>query len=193
MPLVSSSELIEAAIACKVVSFPTDTVPALAVSPSQSQLIFALKQREATKPLILMAGEIAELWEYVEGTPTERNIWKTMANQYLPGALTLVLPSSKKVPSAMNPMNPESIGIRVPNHPIAREILQKTGALATTSANLSGQETLTDMTKIAQQFPSVYTLNCFIKNENKTPSTVIKWVDNDWKTLRQGIIKINKN
>jgi len=190
MPLVSPSELIKSAIANKVVSFPTDTVPALAVIPSQAELIFKLKQRQATKPLILMASNLEELWQYVQSTTEERKKWETIANQYLPGALTLVLPASKQVPSAMNPLNPDSIGIRVPNHPIAREILQQTGALATTSANLSGQEPLIDMMQIAQQFPDVYTLNYQVSSTNITPSTVIKWVDNDWQILRQGLITL---
>ncbi len=193
MPLVSQSELVDAAIASYVVSFPTDTVPALAVSPAKSQLIFTLKQREATKPLILMAGNLEELWQYVQGTVSEKKIWQAMADKYLPGGLTLVLPASEKVPSAMNPLNPDTIGIRVPNHPIAREILNKTGALATTSANLSGQESIRDMMEIAQQFPDVYTLNYDVKVKNAIPSTVIKWVDNDWQILRQGLVRINLN
>lgn len=191
MPIVSQSELIKAAIAHQVVSFPTDTVPALAVIPTKSELIFKLKQRQATKPLILMASHLEELWQYVQGTAEERKKWETIANKYLPGALTLVLPASKKVPVAMNPLNPDSIGIRIPNFPIARDILQQTGALATTSANLSGQEPLIDMMKIGQQFPDVYTLNYQVSSKNITPSTVIKWVNNDWQILRQGLIKLD--
>jgi L-threonylcarbamoyladenylate synthase len=192
MPLVSQSELINAALAAKVVSFPTDTVPALAVLPAESELIFQLKQRQATKPLILMAGNLEELWQYVQGTVAEREIWQAMADKYLPGALTLVLPASNKVPSAMNPLNPDSIGIRVPNHPIAIAILQQTGALATTSANLSGQEAITNMGEIAKQFPDIYTLDYQVNNKQNIPSTVIKWVKNDWQILRQGLITGHK-
>lgn len=55
------------------------------------------------------------------------------------GALTLVLPASDKVPRVMNPQDPTTIGIRVPNHPIARAILAQTGPMATTSVNVSGK------------------------------------------------------
>jgi len=190
MPLVSQIELVKKAMADQVVSFPTDTVPALAVSPQKSNLIFQLKQRQPDKPLILMGGDLSQLWEYVKGTSQQIQIWQHVANQYLPGALTLVLPASAKVPKAINPLNPDSIGIRVPNLNQAREILRQTGVLATTSANFSGQESLTDMKEIAQQFPSVYVLDCQnkLQQKQKTPSTVIKWINNDWQILRQGMI-----
>ena len=68
MTKVSLPELVNEAIAGKVVSFPTDTVPALAVQPERSKLIFALKQRPQDKPLILMGASAADLWSYVTGT-----------------------------------------------------------------------------------------------------------------------------
>jgi len=192
MVLVSQSELIQNAIALNVVSFPTDTVPALAVSPTRADLIFALKQRSQEKPLILMTGEIEDIWEYVQGEEKEIKIWQKMAHKYLPGALTLVLPASSKVPVEMNPLNPTSIGVRVPNHEVARNILRQTGALATTSANVSGEDALTDMSAIATKFPSVYTLNYKTNPTNITPSTVIKWTGKNWQILRQGKIIIDK-
>jgi len=192
MVLVSQSELIQNAIALNVVSFPTDTVPALAVSPTRADLIFALKQRSQEKPLILMTGEIEDIWEYVQGEEKEIKIWQKMAHKYLPGALTLVLPASSKVPVEMNPLNPTSIGVRVPNHEVARNILRQTGALATTSANLSGEDALTQMSAITTKFPSVYTLNYKTDPTNITPSTVIKWTGKKWQVLRQGKIIIDK-
>ena len=160
MPLVTQAELIKNAIAGKVVSFPTDTVPALAVLPEKADLIFDLKQRSTDKPLILMAATVDEIWDYVLGTTQERAVWQAIAQRYWPGQLTLVLPASERVPSAMNPLNSGTIGIRIPDSAIALEILAQTGPLATTSANLSGQPPLAQMSAIAEVFPSVATLNC---------------------------------
>lgn len=191
--MVSLSILIEKAIANQVVSFPTDTLPALAVKPSHSQLIFELKQRSYEKPLILMTSSIEEIWQYVKGTPEELKIWQDVAYKYLPGGLTMVLPASSLIPVTMNPLNPNSIGVRVPNCSIAQEILKKTGALATTSANLSGEEALTDMLTIAKKFPSVAVLD-YDNSENQNSaiaSTVIKWAGKNWQTLRQGKIIID--
>jgi L-threonylcarbamoyladenylate synthase len=191
MPLVSSDVLIEKAIAGRVVSFPTDTLPALAVKPEQSEAIFQLKQRSYEKPLILMTGSIADIWQYVIGTEEELKIWQEMANKYLPGALTMVLPASERIPPTMNPLNPQSIGVRVPNNAIAQNILQQTGALATTSANLSGEAALTKMSAIAEKFPSVYVLDSEHEAISGIASTVIKWTGEDWQILRQGQIRVS--
>ncbi len=84
------------------------------------------------------------------------------------------------------PLNPNSIGIRVPNCSIAQEILKATGALATTSANLSGEDALTDMSAIASKFPSVYVLDDENTQNAGVASTVIKWTGKTWEILRQG-------
>jgi L-threonylcarbamoyladenylate synthase len=191
MPLVSSDILIQKAIVNCVVSFPTDTLPALAVKPQQSEAIFQLKQRSYEKPLILMLGDIEDIWQYVQGTPTEINIWKQIAHQYLPGALTMVLPTSEKIPPTMNPQNPTSIGVRVPNNEEARNILRNTGGLATTSANLSGESALTTMSAIANKFPSVYALDSTYEGNSGVASTVIKWSNHNWEVLRQGQINLS--
>lgn len=176
-------------------SFPTDTVPALAAIPDRADLIFAAKQRSFDKPLILMASEIDELWNYVTGSPAELEIWQAIAHRYLPGALTLVLPASDRVPAVMNPTDPTTIGVRVPKCEIARKVLAQTGALATTSANRSGQPALLTMPEIEAEFPDVLTLNSIeygnaSTTASGTPSTVAKWTPNGWNVLRQGAIRL---
>ncbi|MEG4632640.1 L-threonylcarbamoyladenylate synthase [Microcoleus sp. AR_TQ3_B6] len=195
MAQVSIDSLIQGAISGDyIVSFPTDTVPALAVRPDRSELIFAAKRRSQDKPLILMAASAEALWPYVQGNPVELNLWQQVAASYWPGALTLVLPASPKVPAAMNPIDPSTIGLRVPNHPLALKILEQTGPLATTSANLSGQPPLESVAEIEAQFPEVLTL---VASELATgttasslPSTVAKWTGSEWKILRQGAIEL---
>ncbi|OCR02724.1 hypothetical protein BCD67_05935 [Oscillatoriales cyanobacterium USR001] len=195
MPQVSIQTLISTAKSGnQIISFPTDTVPALAVRPELSELIFTTKKRDREKPLILMGATPEDLWPYITGTPEELQIWQQIATSHWPGALTLVLPASPKVPPAMNPTDPTTIGIRVPNLPIAQKILQQTGPLATTSANLSGQPPLETTTEIQQKFPEVLTLET---SELQTtpaasglPSTVAKWTGNSWEILRQGAVKL---
>lgn len=208
MPRVSLSDLVAGLrTGEQVASFPTDTVPALAVQPHRADLLFTLKQRSLDKPLILMAGDPDDLWPYVMGTSQELTIWKNTARAYWPGALTLVLRASDRVPSTLNPTNPTTIGIRVPNCTLARTILQQTGPLATTSANLSGQPTLLSSDEIAQHFPGVLTLTSEeLSNLEQplasklesvavggagTPSTVIRWTGDGWDTLRQGTVRLD--
>lgn len=198
MTQVSMSTLIAAARSGQLVSFPTDTVPALAVRPDCSELVFAAKQRSQEKPLILMGASPESLWPFVTGTATELEIWQQVAAQHWPGALTLVLPASAKVPTAMNPANPTTIGVRVPSSRIAIAILSETGPLATTSANHSSQPPLQTMAEIEAQFPNVLTLEPGELEATETitmgiPSTVAKWTGNGWQILRQGSVQLARS
>ncbi|PSB51855.1 hypothetical protein C7B67_09360 [filamentous cyanobacterium Phorm 6] len=198
MTQVSIDSLIQGAISgdC-IVSFPTDTVPALAARPDRAELIFAAKRRRQDKPLILMAASPQALWPYVQGSPAELTLWQQVAESYWPGALTLVLPASSLVPPGMNAIDRTTIGIRVPNFPLALKILEQTGPLATTSANLSGQAPLESVAEIEAQFPEVLTLVAAELATAATgaiasslPSTVAKWTGSNWEILRQGAIEL---
>lgn len=196
MTQVSISTLIAGARSGQLVSFPTDTVPALAVRPDLAELVFAAKQRSQEKPLILMGASPSSLWPFVSGTAAEMQVWQQVAQKYWPGALTLVLPASDRVPPAMNPADPATIGIRVPNSSIAIEILSQTDPLATTSANRSGEPPLQTMAEIDARFPDVLTLQSTqleaVKPANTgIPSTVAKWTGTGWEILRQGSIYLD--
>ncbi len=195
MSLVSIEILIEGAISGNLVSFPTDTVPALAARPDQADLIFQAKGRSQDKPLILMGATAESLWPYVCGSDEELQLWQGVAKEYWPGPLTLVLPAGEIVPGVMNPINPTTIGLRIPNCDIAREIMANTGPLATTSANLSGQPPLEGMAEINAQFPDVLVLSLSQSEEmmlgSGVPSTVAKWNGiAGWEILRQGAVKL---
>lgn len=215
MPSVSLPELISSVCARDaIISFPTDTVPALATHPQAGQLLYDLKHRSPDKPLSLLGADAADLWPYVKGSAAELETWQEAILYFWPGPLTLVLPASPKVPAAMGPPPEGTIGIRVPNNPIARHILKFTGPLATTSANLSGKPPLLTTADIAQQFPSVLILSDedLEQLESETqinpdepqrpehehpeiettgiPSTVAKWSQQGWEILRQGQVKL---
>lgn len=204
MPQVSLQDFVRQVAAGEALtSFPTDTVPALAARPDQSSRIYAAKQRPADKPLILMGATLSDLLPFVVGSETELSQWQQITDRYWPGALTLVLPASDRVPTAMNPLQTGTLGIRVPNHPLARYVLSQTGALATTSVNRSGQPPLEDMATIATQFPEVLTLSeeaivaikaeigDFTLQASGIPSTVIRWQGMAWEVLRQGAVDIS--
>ena len=205
MPSISLPQFIAAARSGdRLISFPTDTLPALAVRPDRAALIFEAKQRSLDKPLILMAADATDLWEYVQGSAAEMDVWRSVAAQYFPGALTLVLPASDRLSSAMNPTDPTTIGIRVPNNGVARYILTLTKPMATTSVNRSGEPPLETLTDINTQFPEVLTLlpaeltelqetlASFDSTPIKTgiPSTVAKWTGKGWQILRQGEVEL---
>ncbi|GAB4459534.1 MAG: L-threonylcarbamoyladenylate synthase [Elainellaceae cyanobacterium] len=202
MPQVSLDELVDIARqGAGLISFPTDTVPALATRPDAAGLIYAAKQRSESKPLILMGGNVEDLWKFVADDAAATAPWQAAAERYFPGAVTLVLPAGDRLPRAMNPTDPTTIGIRVPNHALARHLLAQTGPLATTSVNRSGEPALQELAAINEQFPDVYTLSDAALAElgrslsvsasyagSGTPSTVVKWTGSEWSILRQGSV-----
>ncbi|ESA33285.1 translation factor [Leptolyngbya sp. Heron Island J] len=199
MPYVSLQNYVDAACSGSVVALPTDTVWGVATAPDHSPRLYELKQRSFEKSLILMGASASDLWPYITLDMAQ---WKTMTEQYWPGQLTLVVPASPKVPMAMHPKTPDTIGVRVPDHPIARQILTLTGPLATTSANLSGQPTLMTNDQVLAQFPQVYGLDeqawqtlleplgpeTVIPSPSGLPSTVAGWQSDHWETIRQGTV-----
>ncbi|HEY9907361.1 MAG TPA: L-threonylcarbamoyladenylate synthase [Thermosynechococcaceae cyanobacterium] len=204
MPQVSFQAFVAGVMSGSLGSFPTDTVPALAVRPTNADLIFQAKQRSWEKPLILMVATIDDGWAYVSGTPAERQVWQRVAKRFWPGALTLVLPASDRVPPSMNPKTRDTIGVRVPDHAIALAILRQTGPLATTSANRSGESALQTLAEIEAQFPEVLTLLPIeLKSlpeppsaggrSSGTPSTVARWTGSGWETLRQGAVVLEED
>lgn len=196
---VSFDALIQAAQSGQLVSFPTDTVPALAARPEQAAKIYEAKQRSFDKPLILMAATPEDLWPYVSGTTEEQASWQQVAEQYWPGALTLVLSASEQLPEGINPTGTQTVGIRIPNSAIARRILSQTGVLATTSVNKSGQPPLLTAKDIDTFFPQVNvmpddlcaqlmaeTQGLQAADPGGVPSTVVLWQGDRWQVLRQG-------
>ena len=74
--------------------FPTDTLPAIGCLPKFSNTIYKFKKRDRDKPLILMGSEQKQLIDYVHESAKED--YENIASKYWPGALTMVLPASKK-------------------------------------------------------------------------------------------------
>lgn len=194
MTQVSRSALVAGAKSGQLVSFPTDTVPALAVRPDCSELIFAAKGRSQDKPLILMGDSLQSLLPYIAETEAQKD-WQQVVEQHWPGALTLVLPASPLVPKVMNPTASKTIGVRVPSSKIAIAILSQTGPLATTSVNRSGEPPLETIAAIEAEFPQVLTLEPSELEHTQpgtpgVPSTVAKWTGIGWQILRQGSVQL---
>ena len=74
--------------------FQTDTLPAIGCLPKFSKIIYEYKKRERNKPLILMGSEYKQLINYVHESAKED--FERIAKKYWPGALTMVIPASKR-------------------------------------------------------------------------------------------------
>lgn len=142
-----------------LIGLPTETVYGLAGDAAQDLAvasIFAQKQRPAINPLIIH-GASQEILE-------EHTIWSKkadlLARTFWPGALTLVLPRRPTSPlSLLATAGLDSIAVRIPNHPIALELLRKFGKpLAAPSANFSGKVSPTQSHHVETDFPNLFIL-----------------------------------
>ncbi|MGP8249038.1 MAG: L-threonylcarbamoyladenylate synthase [Candidatus Dormibacteria bacterium] len=145
-------ELAAAAVAGgHVVGFPTDTVFGIGCAVDDLAAITRLaeiKQRPPGQPLILMAGTMEEVAGFV--------IWpcgaRDLIQRFWPGPLTLIVEAQ---PSSAALGGGHSVGVRVPAHPTALRLLQRTGPLATSSANRHGQEPAVDARSAVSQLPGL--------------------------------------
>ena len=167
--------------------FPTDTLPALAARPEAAAQLWELKGRPAHKPVILMGSDPDELFGLL-GSSVEQ-AWKALATIHWPGALTLVLPARGPVLEQLHPGG-TSLGLRVPQCPQALKLLERSGPLATTSANRSGEDPCLEASDAAQSFPGVPLLAPVPwPAAAGVASTVLAWSDaSAWQVLRSGAV-----
>ena len=169
--------------------FPTDTLPALCSYPQYSKKIWEIKKRPLNKPLILMGGCLEDLFEFV--TPCAIDDGLGMAKTYWPGALTIILPTKENFSDYLN-CTSNSLGFRVPALKLARDLLMRTGPLATTSANISGKAPVKDAIEASIQFPGIPILSPLPwPGSSGRASTVIEWNKGEWKLLRAGSVVLN--
>ncbi len=170
--------------------FPTDTLPAICSCPKYSKNIWSIKKRPLNKPLILMGGCLEDLFEFVQPCALEDGL--KMAKIYWPGALTIILPTIDGNLSHYLNSNSNSLGFRVPALKIARDFLNETGPLATTSANISGKSPVKDAIEASIEFPGIPILGPVPwPKASGMASTVIEWNKGKWKLLRAGSVILN--
>ena len=169
--------------------FQTDTLPAIGCLPKFSEIIYEFKKRDKNKPLILMGSEQKQLIDYVH--ESAKDDFKNIASKYWPGALTMVIPCSKKEKPILTSMD-FTLGLRIPNSFMAQSLMKETGPLLTSSANISGSTGSVTVEGVALDFPSVDILGPlpWEKNSGKA-STIISWKKNrDWRVIRQGEVLV---
>ncbi len=165
--------------------FPTDTLPALATLPENAEILWKIKNRPTTKPFILMGSSAEQLLKFVlpKSLPDSLKI----CSSYWPGALTIILPASGEILKNLNPFG-NSIGLRVPACKRTIEFLEKSGPLATTSANLSGEKPAVHPNEIHKCFPEIPLLGPLPwPKASGLASTLIEWKGPGmWHLIRQG-------
>ena len=104
----------------------------------------------------------------------------------MPGGLTLILESKKEL---IGEGIFETVGIRIPNHPLALKLLEENGPMATTSVNLSGEAPLNNYDEIVDKFTNQ--VDMIYPNDlksSKISSTVINMTTSPYELIREGEI-----
>jgi L-threonylcarbamoyladenylate synthase len=126
-----------------LVGFPTETVYGLGADASSRQAVarlYAAKRRPVDHPVIVHCADAQQAFEWAREVPAGA---RKLAEKFWPGPLTLVLKRSGKAGDFVTG-GQDTIGVRVPAHPVAQELLRAFGAgIAAPSANRFGQVSAT--------------------------------------------------
>ena len=131
-----------------VVAFPTETVYGLganALDVKAVEKVFRAKGRPTDNPLILHITDQGSIDKLVLSIPSKA---KTLMDKFWPGPLTILFEKSKLIPDIIT-AGLQTVGLRVPSHPIALALIQEAGIpIAAPSANTSGRPSPTAVSHV---------------------------------------------
>lgn len=170
-----------------VIGLPTDTVYGIAASLRYTEAIeriFAIKQRPPDKPLPVLVSSTRALLQIAR---LRNQSIRALLNEFWPGPLTFVVPGVNGLPAGVRGEG-GTVAVRLPNHPLAIEIIEKAGgAVACTSANLSGDRPALTAQEVASCLNGKLDL---IIDGGLAPggvaSTVVTAEGNELRILREG-------
>ena len=165
----------------QLVVTPTDTVYGLAAdafSPAAVRALLALKGRGRDTPVPVLVGA----WQTLDGLVVSvPDAARELVEAFWPGALTLVLHAAPSLAWDLGDTR-GTVAVRMPLHPVALELLERTGPLAVSSANRTGEAPATDAASAeAALGPSVAVYLDGGPSGEPVPSTVL-----DLTALRTG-------
>lgn len=191
--MTTATEIEHAAAALRagrLVAFPTETVFGLgadATNASALHRLYEAKGRPADHPVIVHLGEGMDLEEWATEVPEEARV---LADAFWPGPLTLVLRAAARV-SRVATGGLETVGLRVPAHPVALALLRAFGGgIAAPSANRFGRVSSTTSDAVRREFGSevetVLDGVCAVGIE----STIVDCTVDELRVLRPGAITL---
>jgi L-threonylcarbamoyladenylate synthase len=172
-----------------LVAFPTDTVygvGALAFDGKAVESIYAAKDRPVEKAIPVLIGDPDDLEKVGIHIPASAH---KLVSRFWPGPLTILVPKRTDLPESVSTTS--TVGVRVPDHVVARALLRAAGPMAVTSANISGGQSPVSAEEVYEQLDGRIDL---ILNGGKTqggvPSTLVDCTTSELKVLREGPISL---
>ena len=169
------------------VVLPTETVYGLFAKALDEQAVdhvYELKNRPRDKAMNLNVASYEDILSYSTEQP---KYLKQLYDAFLPGPLTIILKANDQVPKWIN-SGLATVGFRLPNHPVTRELIQDEGPLIGPSANKSGKESGRHFDDIREQFDFQVTGYQDDDALLGVDSTILDLSGNKVKILRQGSI-----
>lgn len=182
-------EAVETLRAGNLVVFPTETVYGLggnAANPAAVRKIFEVKGRPPDHPVIVHLDDPRYLHRWVSDVPP---VAEQLSAMFWPGPLTLILPKAENVNDIVTG-GQNSIGIRIPSHPIAQQLLNAFGGgVAAPSANRFGRLSPTKPEHVRDELGDAVSV---ILDGGDSPigleSTIVSCLNNEVRLLRPGLI-----
>ncbi len=170
-----------------VIAMPTDTVYGIACLINKRNSIkrlYAIKERELIKAIPVLIGTLEQISSIAASFPSTAY---ALSQHFWPGALTLILNKHSNIPYELTSY--PTVGVRMPDHDWLRSLMQSCGPLAATSANISGQPSLSSAQEVLEKLGS--RVDLLIDGGTCAagiPSTVIDCTLSPVKVLREGAI-----
>lgn len=157
-----------------LVIIPTDTVYGISADMNNIkaiQKVYECKQRDNNKPLLLLVDSLEMLKKYTKNlSPLEEEI----IQKYLPGKLTILLHKNDKVSDKIT-AGSDLVGIRMPDNKELQKIIKEVGRpIISTSANISGQNTITNPKMLDNQLLKYISYVEDAGSIDSEPSSIIK-------------------
>lgn len=175
-----------------VVIFPTDTVYGIGSLPEKKSVeeIYKIKKRDFSKKIIALIDDIKNLKNFINETEENMNKISKILDKYWPGELTVIFGANRNFTKKFD-KNMQTIGIRIPKNKIALELIKKSGGvLLTTSANISGENSVKKIEDLSKEL--LKNVDIVIPNEKSEltgkPSTIVKYEKGKLVLLREGNI-----
>ena len=166
-----------------VIAYPTDTVYGLGCDITSKQAIeriYRMKRMDDRQLLSFVCPDLSDIARYGVVQDYAYRIMRRL----VPGPYTFILQATREVPKVLR-MNRKTVGIRVPDHPVALALARALGSpVASTSASLEG-EIFSDPRDIEEKFPELE-LVIDAEGVGLTPSTIIDLSGEEPLVVREG-------
>ena len=171
----------------RVVAYPTDTLYGLAVDPRNVDAVrrlFELKGRAESSPLTLIAADVGQ----AQAAGGFNALAFQLAARWWPGPLTIVV-TAQPIVARETLAGGATVGIRVPDHPVARALARAFGfCITATSANRSGAEAAIAADDVVAALPRVDAVIDGGTVHGGAPSTLVSARDERPTLLREGAV-----